>query len=100
MNISFVMVAELYSIVGRPNVFSYGELRTATENFSSNNLLGEGGYGSVYKVSSSIARMDANLLRTCAFFSYYARLPFYIVQVYFCMNSFLSFFQSISICRQ
>ncbi|CAL5014883.1 unnamed protein product [Urochloa decumbens] len=40
---------ELYSIVGRPNVLSYGELRTATENFSSNNLIGEGGYGSVYK---------------------------------------------------
>ncbi|KAM0839364.1 hypothetical protein ACQ4PT_060357 [Festuca glaucescens] len=40
---------ELYSIVGRPNVLSYGELRSATENFSSNNLLGQGGYGSVYK---------------------------------------------------
>ncbi|CAN6240894.1 unnamed protein product [Urochloa humidicola] len=40
---------ELYSIVGRPNVFSYSELRTSTKNFSSMNLLGEGGYGSVYK---------------------------------------------------
>ncbi|XP_071682406.1 probable LRR receptor-like serine/threonine-protein kinase At1g56140 [Lolium perenne] len=40
---------ELYSIVGRPNVLSYSELRSATENFSSNNLLGQGGYGSVYK---------------------------------------------------
>ncbi|CAO2036500.1 unnamed protein product, partial [Urochloa humidicola] len=40
---------ELYSIVGRPNVCSYSELRTSTENFSSTNLLGEGGYGSVYK---------------------------------------------------
>uniref|UniRef100_A0A453QES8 non-specific serine/threonine protein kinase n=1 Tax=Aegilops tauschii subsp. strangulata TaxID=200361 RepID=A0A453QES8_AEGTS len=40
---------ELYSIVGRPNVLSYGELRSATENFSSNNLLGQGGYGSVFK---------------------------------------------------
>jgi hypothetical protein len=45
-------LAELYSIVGRPNVLSYGELRSATENFSSNNLLGQGGYGSVYKVGS------------------------------------------------
>lgn len=46
-------VAELYSIVGRPNVatYTYSELKTATENFSCNNLLGEGGYGSVYKVS-------------------------------------------------
>ncbi|KAF2935861.1 hypothetical protein DAI22_04g262000 [Oryza sativa Japonica Group] len=40
---------ELYSIVGRPNIFSYGELRSATENFSSSNRLGEGGYGAVYK---------------------------------------------------
>ena len=42
--------AELYTIVGRPNVFSYSELRSATDNFNSSNLLGEGGYGSVYKV--------------------------------------------------
>lgn len=40
---------ELYSIVGRPNVLSYAELRSATENFSSSNLIGQGGYGSVYK---------------------------------------------------
>lgn len=55
-----LMIAELYSIVGKPNVFiyKYGELKIATENFSSNNLLGEGGYGSVYKVSSSKVHMD------------------------------------------
>ncbi|VAH50830.1 unnamed protein product [Triticum turgidum subsp. durum] len=33
---------KLYSIVGRPNVLSYGELRSATDNFSPNNLLGQG----------------------------------------------------------
>ena len=43
------MFVELYNIVGRPNVFCSGELRRATENFSSSNLLGEGGYGSVYQ---------------------------------------------------
>ncbi|CAD6262297.1 unnamed protein product [Miscanthus lutarioriparius] len=44
---------ELHCIVGRSNVFSYsyGELSNAVENFSSTNLLGEGGYGSVYKGS-------------------------------------------------
>lgn len=34
----------------RPNTFSYSELRAGTENFSSTNKLGEGGYGLVYKV--------------------------------------------------
>ncbi|GJN01754.1 hypothetical protein PR202_ga19046 [Eleusine coracana subsp. coracana] len=50
---------ELYSIVGRPNVFSYSELRTATESFSSHNLLGEGGYGSVYKGTLTDGRVVA-----------------------------------------
>nr|CAJ86313.1 H0525G02.10 [Oryza sativa] len=50
---------ELYSIVGRPNVFSYSELRSATENFSSNNRLGEGGYGAVYKGKLNDGRVVA-----------------------------------------
>uniref|UniRef100_A0A0E0KV86 non-specific serine/threonine protein kinase n=1 Tax=Oryza punctata TaxID=4537 RepID=A0A0E0KV86_ORYPU len=50
---------ELYSIVGRPNVFSYGELRSSTENFSSSNLLGEGGYGAVYKGKLTDGRLVA-----------------------------------------
>uniref|UniRef100_A0A0D9ZWD4 non-specific serine/threonine protein kinase n=1 Tax=Oryza glumipatula TaxID=40148 RepID=A0A0D9ZWD4_9ORYZ len=41
--------AELYNLVGRPDVFSYAELKLATENFSSQNILGEGGFGPVYK---------------------------------------------------
>ncbi|CAO2189367.1 unnamed protein product [Urochloa humidicola] len=40
---------ELYNMVGRPNVFSSAELKLATDNFSSQNILGEGGYGPVYK---------------------------------------------------
>ncbi|KAK8449633.1 hypothetical protein SEVIR_7G248600v4 [Setaria viridis] len=50
---------ELYTIVGRPNVFSYSELRSATENFCSSNLLGKGGYGSVYKGKLSDGRVVA-----------------------------------------
>ncbi|CAD6262298.1 unnamed protein product [Miscanthus lutarioriparius] len=48
---STIRAAKLHNIVGRPNVFNYSycELRTAVENFSSCNLLGEGGYGTVYK---------------------------------------------------
>jgi len=44
---------ELYNMVGRPNVFSNAELKLATDNFSSQNILGEGGYGPVYKVGYS-----------------------------------------------
>ncbi|XP_006659921.1 probable LRR receptor-like serine/threonine-protein kinase At1g56130 isoform X2 [Oryza brachyantha] len=40
---------ELYNLVGRPDVFSNAELKFATDNFSSQNILGEGGYGQVYK---------------------------------------------------
>nr|AAT73676.1 putative receptor-like serine/threonine kinase (RFK1) [Oryza sativa Japonica Group] len=41
---------ELYNLVGRPDVFSNSELKLATDNFNSQNIIGEGGYGPVYKV--------------------------------------------------
>ncbi|XP_048565717.1 probable LRR receptor-like serine/threonine-protein kinase At1g56140 [Triticum urartu] len=44
-----VEMEELFSIVGRPNVFSYGEIKSATDSFSDSNILGRGGYGPVYK---------------------------------------------------
>lgn len=31
-------------------IFSYNELRIATQNFSSSNKVGQGGFGTVYKV--------------------------------------------------
>uniref|UniRef100_A0A0E0L086 non-specific serine/threonine protein kinase n=1 Tax=Oryza punctata TaxID=4537 RepID=A0A0E0L086_ORYPU len=40
---------ELYNLIGRPDVFNNTELKQATDNFSSQNILGEGGYGMVYK---------------------------------------------------
>uniref|UniRef100_A0A0D3FTV1 non-specific serine/threonine protein kinase n=1 Tax=Oryza barthii TaxID=65489 RepID=A0A0D3FTV1_9ORYZ len=40
---------ELYCLVGQPDVFNYAELKLATDNFSSQNILGEGGFGPVYK---------------------------------------------------
>uniref|UniRef100_A0A0D3GXB2 Protein kinase domain-containing protein n=1 Tax=Oryza barthii TaxID=65489 RepID=A0A0D3GXB2_9ORYZ len=40
---------ELLSIVGRPDIFSYGEIKSATNNFNPQNILGKGGYGPVYK---------------------------------------------------
>ncbi|KAF9598329.1 hypothetical protein IFM89_026857 [Coptis chinensis] len=39
----------LGAIDNKPNIFSYAELRTATEDFSPTNKLGEGGFGPVYK---------------------------------------------------
>uniref|UniRef100_A0A0E0AS28 non-specific serine/threonine protein kinase n=1 Tax=Oryza glumipatula TaxID=40148 RepID=A0A0E0AS28_9ORYZ len=44
-----VEMGELLSVVGRPNVFSYGEIKSATNNFSQSNILGKGGYGLVYR---------------------------------------------------
>ena len=44
--------AEILVLTGpRPDTFSYAELRAATNDFSSSNKLGEGGYGPVYKVN-------------------------------------------------
>lgn len=34
------------------NLYSYKELRVATEDFSPANKIGEGGFGSVYKVTA------------------------------------------------
>ena len=46
--------ADLLEISARPDTFTYMELKTATENFSPTNKLGEGGFGPVFKVSYSL----------------------------------------------
>ncbi|KAJ3693543.1 hypothetical protein LUZ60_009023 [Juncus effusus] len=53
------MEEELMGIVDRPDLFSYAELRSATEAFKANNILGEGGYGPVYKGKLSDGRIVA-----------------------------------------
>ncbi|KAJ4815993.1 Leucine-rich repeat transmembrane protein kinase [Rhynchospora pubera] len=50
---------ELLGIVDRPDIFSYAELKSATETFSTSNILGEGGYGPVYKGILSDGRVVA-----------------------------------------
>ena len=44
----YVEIAEL--LLREPKIFNYAELQTATEDFNSDNKLGEGGFGAVYKV--------------------------------------------------
>lgn len=48
-----VEFAEVLRVDARPYTFSFTELKTATENFSPANKLGEGGFGQVYRVSHS-----------------------------------------------
>ncbi|KAF4349725.1 hypothetical protein F8388_024447 [Cannabis sativa] len=45
---------ELLGIGPKPDTFSYAELRAATGDFSSANKLGEGGFGHVYKMTTSL----------------------------------------------
>lgn len=44
------VIAELLSMDVKPYTFAYSELKTATQDFNPSNKLGEGGFGSVYKV--------------------------------------------------
>lgn len=50
---------EFLGIDARPYTFSYGELKTATEDFSSANKLGEGGFGPVFKGKLNDGRVIA-----------------------------------------
>jgi serine/threonine protein kinase len=41
---------EILKIEGKPTIFPYHVLKTATKNFNVGSKLGEGGFGAVYKV--------------------------------------------------
>ncbi len=44
------MSTEILKIEGKPTLYSYNVLKTATKNFHMASKLGEGGFGAVYKV--------------------------------------------------
>ncbi|XP_073001069.1 probable LRR receptor-like serine/threonine-protein kinase At1g56130 [Typha latifolia] len=46
-------------LMGMVDIFSYSELRTATEGFSQSNILGEGGFGPVFKGRMSNGKIVA-----------------------------------------
>ncbi|GMG99318.1 hypothetical protein Nepgr_001158 [Nepenthes gracilis] len=50
---------DLQGVDARPYTFNYAELRSATEDFNSDNKLGEGGFGPVYKGTLSDGRIIA-----------------------------------------
>ncbi|KAI7745731.1 hypothetical protein M8C21_022208 [Ambrosia artemisiifolia] len=50
---------EFFGIDTRPDTFSYGDLRDATDGFSPANKLGEGGFGPVYKGTLNDGRVIA-----------------------------------------
>jgi hypothetical protein len=45
-----MVMSELSKKDVKPNLYSYAELRVATDDFNPSNKLGEGGFGIVYKV--------------------------------------------------
>ena len=44
------MSSELLAMEIKPRMFTYSELRAATGDFNEKNKLGEGGFGTVFKV--------------------------------------------------
>lgn len=49
---SYMCLLYLFPGEHRVKVFSYSELRKATQDFSGANKIGEGGFGSVYRVNT------------------------------------------------
>lgn len=53
-NVLFFICIELRGLDLRTGFFTYRQIQAATDNFNLENKIGEGGFGSVYKVCSSM----------------------------------------------
>ena len=49
----------------KPYTFSYSELKNATQDFNPSSKLGEGGFGSVYKVSPHAQTNNITNVHVC-----------------------------------
>ncbi|KAK9688809.1 hypothetical protein RND81_09G012300 [Saponaria officinalis] len=68
------------------NFYTYKELRSATDKFNQYNKIGEGGFGSVYKVKFYYTNRKASMLRAS---------KGYFNSCGFCEISFLNFSTSL-----
>jgi len=51
MQLKFILLAELKGLDLQTGFFTFKQIRAATNNLDGTNKIGEGGFGSVYKVS-------------------------------------------------
>lgn len=56
------MLGADFSSIHDTTIYTYGELRRATENFSAANKVGQGGFGSVNKVIADMAQIFVNYM--------------------------------------
>lgn len=68
-------------------VFSFTAIQEATNNFSSENKLGEGGYGPVYKVTLASPWFGRRLFLTWVSSSAYQMFAKLAISFYFCCNN-------------
>jgi hypothetical protein len=68
------------------SVFDFEQLLEATNHFSEENKLGQGGFGSVYKVT------DKRHVYGCIFFNYYLLSDFHHIHHFLCQRKLVFIF--------